>query len=370
MAWMKNSEALTKLPELLFRGRFMFAYDGIPIVAEDLSWRKKANLFKLGLSSLLRKDRMFGLPAVVQIEPTNICNLKCPLCPASEEAGDRRHGFMSYEMFDRILEELGDTLIAVYLYSWGEPFLSRDIFRMIEACTSRNIRTLIPTNGQILQSREEALAVVDAGLSVLIIAFDGSTQEIYERYRKGGDVAKVKRCAALIEEAKRMRKSRYPYTVLRTVVTRDNQDDLTNLESASRELGVNMFSTKSVGCKPADEAFRDFEPTRASLRRFAYEGEARRVAPAIECIFPFRQPTIKWDGMVVGCEFDYEVESSWGKVGDQVFTEIWNGPEARDLRRRILRGGRGGFCEKHCPYQDRIQDGSEIQSLEFRPLGR
>jgi len=368
MAWMKASEALAKLPEVVLHGRFLFSYDGIPIFAENLSSKQKANILKLGLSTLLRKDRIFGLPAVIQIEPTNVCNMKCPLCPAAEEAGDRMNGFMSYEMFQRILGELGDVLIAAYLYSWGEPFLNRDIFRMIAACTARNIRTLIPTNGQFLQNREEAAALVDSGLSAIIIALDGSTQEIYETYRKGGNVEKVKRCAALIEEAKSLRNSQFPYTCLRTVVTRDNQDDLPSLERLSRDLGVNMFSTKTVGCKILDEAFRDFEPTRESLRRFVYEGGERIDKPSIKCIFPFRQPTIKWDGTVVGCEFDLDLENPFGRLDEQDFTEIWNFPQARALRRRIRKGIRGGFCEKHCPYQDRVQDGSAIQNLELRPL--
>ncbi len=368
MAWMKTSEALAKLPEALFHGRFSFSYDGIPLVAENLSSKQKVNLLKLGLSSLLRKTQVLGLPAVLQIEPTNICNLKCPLCPAAEEAKDRRHGFMSYEMFQQILEELGDCLIAAYLYSWGEPFLNKHIFRMIEDCAARNIRTLIPTNGQCLQTPEEAQAVVDSGLSALIIAIDGSTQEIYQTYRRGGDVEKVKRCAAHIEEAKVQRGSQFPYTCLRTVVTRNNQNDLPNLEQLARDLGVNMFSTKTVGCKTTDDAFKDFEPTQADLRRFAYEGGARSDKPPIECIFPFRQPTIKWDGTVVGCEFDYDLEYPWGSLGEQMFAAIWNGSQAQNLRRQIHQGAKGVFCEKHCPYQDRVQDSSAIQNLELRPL--
>ena len=220
---MKNSEALLKSQKILIRSRFSFTYDGIPLVAKNLSSRQKTNLFRLGLSSLMRSNHIIGLPAVIQIEPTDICNLKCPLCPASEETVIREHGFMSFETFQKILEELGDVLIAVYLYSWGEPFLNKNIFRMIEACTALNILTLIPTNGQCLQTLDEALAVVDSGLTAIIIALDGSTQEIYQVYRKGGDVEKVKRCAALIEEAKSKRGSPLPYTFVRTVITRYNQ---------------------------------------------------------------------------------------------------------------------------------------------------
>jgi len=365
---MKNSAALLKSPEILIRSRFSFTYDGIPLIADRLSSQQKTNLVKLGLSSLMRSNRIIGLPAVIQIAPTDICNLKCPLCPASEESKNRKHGFMSFETFQKILEELGDVLIATYLYSWGEPFLNKDIFRMIEACTARNILTLIPTNGQCLQTLDEALTVVDSKLTAIIIAIDGSTQEIYQAYRKGGEVEKVKRCAALIEKAKSKRGSQFPYTCMRTVVTRDNQEDLPNIEYLAGELGMNMFSTKTVGCKTYDEAFKDYEPTEEDLRRFEYDGETRSNKPPIQCTFPFRQPTIKWDGTVLGCEFDYNLESPWGKIGEQKFSEIWNTPQAQELRRSIRKGIKGTFCDRHCPFQDRVQDSCYISCKELRPF--
>jgi MoaA/NifB/PqqE/SkfB family radical SAM enzyme len=275
---------------------------------------------------------------------------------------------MTYETFQKILEELGDVLIAAYLYSWGEPFLNKDIHRMIRVCTDRNIQTLIPTNGQCIQTMDEALAVVDAGLSAIVIATDGSTQEIYQVYRKGGDLEKVKRCASLIEEAKSKRNSPFPYTCMRTVITRDNQDDLQNIEQLARELGVNMYATKTVGCKTHYDAYQDFEPTKKNFRRFDYNGETRSDKPPIRCIYPFRQPAIKQDGTVIGCEFDYKLESPWGKIGEQKFLDIWNSPQARELRHSVRHGLKGTFCEKNCPYQDRVLDSCSISCIEFHPL--
>ena len=154
---------------------------------------------------------------------------------------------------------------------------------------------------------------------------------------------------------------------MRTVITRDNQDDLPNIAQLARDLGVNMFATKTVGCKTHDETFKDYEPTVESLRRFEYDGETRTEKPPIQCIFPFRQPTIKWDGTVIGCEFDYKLENPWGNIGEQKFIEIWNSPPALELRNSIRKGMKGTFCERHCPYQDRIQDDSHLACEEFHP---
>jgi radical SAM protein with 4Fe4S-binding SPASM domain len=368
MAWMKTLEALTKFPEMVLRGRFPFTFDGVPLIAEGLPFRKRMNLLKGGVDMLLRSERCLGLPPTIQIEPTNICNLKCPLCPTGTDTMKRTKGFMSLETFKRILDELGSTLVFVVLYGWGEPFLNKKMPNFIEECTSRNILTFSSTNGHCLQTLDDALRVVDAGLNSLVIAIDGSTQETYTNYRKCGDVEKVKRCAALIEKAKIRRGSKFPYTNLRIVVTRNNIADLPNVERLAHSLGVNMFSYKSVGSLCQTEGFKSYEPGEESMRRYEYKDDTRSARPPIQCPFPFRQPTVFWDGTVVGCEFDYNLQIPWGKIGEHDFGEIWNISQATRLRTSIRNGrDRPEFCSL-CPYQDRVQDSCILSARELRPI--
>jgi radical SAM protein with 4Fe4S-binding SPASM domain len=369
MGWMKTSEALTKLPELIIKGRLSFNFDGVPLIAKKLSLKKRMNLVKVGMDRMLRSNRAHGLPPIIHLETTNVCNLKCPLCPTGSNSLNRPKGFMSMETFKRVLDELEDVLISVYLFCFGEPFLNKELPQMIEACTARNILTLTSTNGNCLQTLDEALRVVDAGLSAMIIAIDGSTQEIYQSYRKGGDVEKVKRCTALIEEAKARRGSKFPYTAARCVVTRENMDDLPNLERLASDLGVNMFTYKSLGCLVNSEKFKDYEPTEKDMRRFEYSGSSKNGRHLIECPFPFRQPIVFWDGTVVGCEYDNDLKMAFGKIGEKNFIDIWNSPKALKLRRSIREGhDLPGFCS-HCPYEDRVLDGTALFCKELRPLG-
>ena len=209
--------------------------------------------------------------------------------------------------------------------------------------------------------------MVDAGLSAVIIALDGSTQEIYQAYRTSGDVEKVKRCVAFLEEAKVKRGSKSPYTCLRTIVSRENENDLEHLETLAQDLGVNMFSYKTLGMQPCSETFRHFEPTDGNMHRFEYNGSKRRHREPLKCPFPFRQPTIFWDGTVVGCEYDYDLDMTWGKIGEQSLAEIINSPQALKLRHSIRNGTKGDFCRRVCPYQDRIQDSSYLSCKELRP---
>jgi radical SAM protein with 4Fe4S-binding SPASM domain len=368
MAWMKTPEALTRLPEILIQGRLSFNFDGIPLIAERLSLQKKMNLMRVGMDGLFQSNYAHGLPPIIQVEPTNICNLKCPICPTGSNSLKRSKGFMSLGTFQRILDDLGDVLIAVYLFCFGEPFMNKDLPKMIEMCASRNILTLASTNGNYLQTLDEALRVVDAGLTTLIIAIDGSTQEIYQRYRQGGDIEKVKRCTSLIEEAKASRGSRFPYAAIRCVVTSENQEDLPNLERLARDLGVDMFTYKSLGCLTGSDKFKAYEPSEQSMRRFEYSGSSGNSRRLTQCPFPFRQPIVFWDGTVVGCEYDHDLDMAFGKIGERNFIDIWNSPNALKLRHSIRKEhNQPGFC-CNCPYQNRAKEGTALYNKELRSV--
>lgn len=360
-------QAISRVPGLLFSGRVGYDFDGIPIKTSRLSWKKRLNLLKTGWDAMVGSERAHALPPIIQVEPASVCNLSCPLCPTGSDTLERPKGLMEVETFERIIEEIGDTLIAINLFCFGEPFLNKNFPEMIRLCSSRDIFTLTSTNGHFLQTREEASEIVEAGLGTLIIAVDGSTQEVYETYRKKGDLEKVKRCIAMVEDAKARLGSSSPYTVLRTVVTNDNIWDIPALERLARDLNVNMFSTKSVGCMTHEESFKEFEPSEQEFRRFEYSGASRVGGEQILCIFPFRQPIIFWDGTVVGCEYDHNMEMAFGRIGREDFRTIWNSRPALALRHGILKGSeKPRFCMM-CPYQDRVIEGCILWCKELRP---
>jgi radical SAM protein with 4Fe4S-binding SPASM domain len=367
MTWMSVQNALARSPAVAFRGRLRFSFDAMPLAADGLSLSKRLNLMRCGVDALLPAGRAFGLPPAIQIEPTNVCNLRCPLCPTGSGSSRRKSGSMPLGTFRQIIRELEDTLVSVILYGWGEPFLNSDLTQMIRHCSERGILTATSTNGHFLQSVEQALRVVDAGLRAIVIAVDGSSQQTYEVYRKSGSVQKAQRCAAVVEEAKARRNSPLPYTNLRAVAMRANEQDLANLEQLAREMGVNMFSFKSLGGLSHAEALEDYMPLDPRLRRYEYRGQVRQRKASVQCPYPFRQPTVFWDGTIVGCEFDYDLEAPWGRFGEQPFHRIWNSRQAVRLRRAIRRRqGRPGFCGR-CPYQDRAADSCVLHRVELRP---
>lgn len=54
----------------------------------------------------LLKRWIFEYPYLLEIEPSNVCNVNCPLCPSPGRLITRRKQFMSYEDFTTIVENV------------------------------------------------------------------------------------------------------------------------------------------------------------------------------------------------------------------------------------------------------------------------
>ena len=60
---------------------------------------RAANGAALRLGRRLRPARAPGLPRLLMIEPTNLCNLHCPLCPTGAGTLKRPAGRMLFELY-------------------------------------------------------------------------------------------------------------------------------------------------------------------------------------------------------------------------------------------------------------------------------
>ena len=151
---------------------------------------KLLNLCSLYLQKWANKSVLRSHPAEIIIDPINSCHLQCPLCPTGQHVNSRPKGKMTYESYQRIIDELDRWLYKVRFYSWGEPLMHEDICRMIGYAAERNIGTEVSSHLNILKEND-ARRIVESGLEMLIISLDGADEKTYSQYRVGGDFNKV-----------------------------------------------------------------------------------------------------------------------------------------------------------------------------------
>ena len=310
------------------------------------SWKRLCNFVKvlssMGLSWLFRRPVVWGKPFMLMVEPTNYCNLKCPLCPSGNGQMTRGRGQMGVDDFKALIDEVGEHLILLMLWNQGEPFINRGLVEMIRYARDRNIPTLTSTNGHYIRTPEEARALVESGLEEIIFSLDGVDQETYERYRVGGDMERVLAGVRLLVQAREELGANRPVVNLQFIVMKHNEGDLARAESLAGELlvpGFDKFLVKTAQVYTDEEA-KTFLPIQAEYQRYerSESGElAVKGQPVRGCKVLWYSSMVNWNGAVAPCCFDKNVDFGMGQAGNgRSFGEIWDSRVYMDFRRKIL----------------------------------
>lgn len=333
--WSKH-EALRQ-PVRLVHDTIAYTWDRLPA-------RKLANWIRSRQPSPLGDEGESRLrPFILQVEPTNRCNLACANCPRAERDLRRPPRDLRLEEFRAVVDDLEDSLLLLILWDWGEPFLNRDLPRMVRYATERDIRTVTSTNGHLLEDEPYTKALLAAGLSALIVAVDSVEQESYARFRKGGTLDRI---LAGIERLVQWKRSSGSPTVInmRTVVTRHNEHRLEDLRKLALHLGVDHFSVKTLN-PTVDTEFKDSElaPLTEAYRRYAYVNGSwmRRRKSSAPCHVTSGTANIHSNGDLVPCSYDFDGSMKIGNVFEQPASRLWNGPAFRQCRRAVNLGRDG-----------------------------
>src|SRR5690242_7518575 len=141
-------------------------------------------------SRMRNKPDQWGLPIAVSIEPTTSCNLRCPECPSGLRAFTRPTGMLENSFFTKTIDDIYQDILYLIFYFQGEPYLNKNFLEMVQYASSKKIYTATSTNAHYLTDTV-ARKTVESGLDRLIISIDGTTQDVYQQYRVGGNLNKV-----------------------------------------------------------------------------------------------------------------------------------------------------------------------------------
>ncbi|KQC07905.1 MAG: hypothetical protein APR54_05405 [Candidatus Cloacimonas sp. SDB] len=287
------------------------------------------------ISLIIKKSLFWGYPPVVVIEPTNICNLKCPLCPSGNGTLKRSRGFMDYELFCRIIDEVKDRAFMVVLWNQGESFLNKDFTRMIKYAADNKLFTLVSTNGNTTLQAEE---LVNSGLDSMIVSLDGTSQETYNKYRVNGSLQKVLDNVEAVVKAKKKFASKYPLIRWQFLVMKHNEHEIDKIKDLSQEMGVDNLELKSVQIY-SKEDIEKFLPQNRKYRRYKIKGNDFELKAGIpnRCRRIWTNAVINWDGEIAICCFDKDVDFPIGNINDKDLKSLWKSKRIKQVRDRILK---------------------------------
>lgn len=364
------ADVLPQTYNLMVRRRFNFHFEMIPYSVTNLSYKKIKNFVLAGMNQFFLPSKPFGRPVIAQIEPTNCCNLSCPLCLTTSETMSRPRNILPYETFTQFIDEAGDYLLLIVLWNWGEPFLNPRIIDMIRYAKAKNIVVHTSTNGNVIFGKEKAEMLIDSGLDSIVFAIDGACQETYSMYRKGGNLESVISNVKTIVSSKERKKSRTPRLIMRTVVMKHNEMEINTLRDLAKELKFDFFTLKTVDL-PADRGSNldiKYAPDNRSYQRYEYEkGKTIRKQKPFECMRPWKRITFDAVGEIIPCELDYKSTLSYGNVKNNVSSiAVWKNEQSRKYRATFNHGNNDSYICLDCNYKNMIANDCIVEKMELK----
>lgn len=281
-----------------------------------------------------------GLPITIHVDPTPLCNLRCPLCPTGRGETERRSGFMDMNLYRRILDTFAPTAFSIRLWGWGEPLLHQGIGEMVAAARARNLGTEISTNLSVSLNDRDLTRMIEGGLDWLTVSCDAATPDTYGKYRVGGDFHVVLDNIRKILQRKRELGSLTPFVEWQFIPFRHNEDEMDRAVSLSREIGVDGFRFKpSRFDKPGDQTFTNevsnealscWIPSRSDLCHLTSPDQKRY--HNYHCPFLWKSLVIHWNGAIAPCCETFLTGDDVGMFTGTDFGDIWNGSTYRRAR--------------------------------------
>jgi radical SAM protein with 4Fe4S-binding SPASM domain len=286
------------------------------------------------VSRLSNKPVQWGYPISISFEPTTSCNLRCPECPSGLRAFTRPTGMLQQDFFRTTIDEIHKELLYLIFYFQGEPFLNPDFLEMVQYASSKSIYTATSTNAHYLTDAV-AKRTVESGLDRLIISIDGTTQDVYEQYRVGGNLEKVLQGTKNIVKWKKELNSQTPFVFFQFLVVKPNEHQIEAIKKLAKEVGVDEVRFKTAQVYDYKTDPNQLIPTIDKFSRYKKNADGSYMAKnklANNCWKLQHANVITWDGLVVPCCFDKDATHQLGNLKTQSFKEIWKNSNYTQFR--------------------------------------
>lgn len=275
-----------------------------------------------------------AFPLQVDYEMRFQCNLRCPMCLMSLIPAERnRHGDQTKNLNPQVVRDLIDQGAEQGQRALGfgglwEPLLEPQLPELAAHARARGlVDVMFNTNGLLL-TEKTGRALIEAGLTRLMISLDAATEATYNKMRAGSDFETV---TANIENflALRRRLGRtLPLVRLSFCRTALNDHELEAF--VDRWHGrVDFFSIQSYGrYESADPP--DFPRSRTVP------------PPPGRCAQPHKRLLVRHNGLVLPCCDASGLELVMGDIHQQSLAEIWAGEKLAELRQALSRNDFNG----------------------------
>lgn len=278
---------------------------------------------------------LFGkvaIPSSLCIDPINICNLHCPVCPTGADKLNYEKTRMSFDIFKKIIDKI-PQLKYISLFNWGEPFLNSDLFTMVKYAKKRSIQVEVHTNFSFRKQEDFFVDIVQSGIDYLKISLDGASKDTYSEYRRGGDFNLVITNIKTLMLVKNKLNSGTPIVIWKFIVNRFNEEEIGQAQKLAFNLGV-RFEVAPMGVSDdlpdvdfnttVDERKKYWLPKNRKYILARYGDNYKKPLDNGPCPSLFSSLVVNPDGKVFPCCAVTDKSSVFGDLSVDSIYDIWN----------------------------------------------
>lgn len=308
------------------------------------------NLLHVYANYKLKRVKLDSFPAYIQLETTNKCNLNCEMC--YRKLQNRKIGEVTFEDFKKIIDQF-PYLLIIDLQGWGEPFLCKDLFKMIEYLNKRGVITGFSTNGTLL-NEDSINKIINSNLTSLVFSIDSAAPEKIRNYK---NFDKMVENIKLLSENIKFRGKNKPVLSFSTTLMKENLKDIPSVIQLAKDVGVKFVTVHNVTIydpiqkgtgydTPSTKEIKEKLSEASSLGKsldinvkftgyFAKKSFWKEEEIKGLCKFVWGSCFISWDGFVYPC--CHYFEHSFGNIFETPFKDIWNGKEYQEFRKQLIK---------------------------------
>jgi len=280
-----------------------------------------------------QKKIVARFPLHLDIESTNTCNLRCPMC--GRNWMKEKLGFIDWALYKKIINEgVRYKLPSIKLNYRGEPLLHPQLVEMVSYAKKKGILEVqFNTNGLLL-NKKKARELIEAGLDRIIFSFDGATKKTYEKIRRGSNYERV------IKNIKRLVEIRNNFGLKRPLV----RVQMVKMKENEKEVERFIKMWLPIANRVAVSTERNPLGAKKRLEHFP-------------CHQIWQRLMVCWDGEVRMCCGDWYGEVKLGNAKRSSLYKIWHSKKLNNIR-KIHKEGRFdevpvcSRCEVNTPRYD------------------
>jgi organic radical activating enzyme len=285
--------------------------------------KKDINLLHAIILWLFNKTYIRSKPAFLRVEISRKCVVNCLYCYEKKD-----NIFYPLSLYRKLIDYLKNYIFLVSLYEIGEPLENENIIEFIEYAKNCKVGTIISTNLSIEKTDSFWEKLILSELDRIIVAIDGLTAEVYNKYRRNGNLQLVLSNLNKILYYKNLYKSKI-YVEWQMIDFPWNRCEQEKAKDFALKIGCSNFRI----IQEVTKLRRNYKNTDFIRKR--------------NCILPYFTFNVTAYNTVRPCTKIYDTPMSIGDLSKYDFNEIWNGNEVYRIRSKKTIQHRLG-C-KTCP---------------------